>query len=76
MVFVEEQISEPVENGGGVSTRHKNPGPGAYTTVSVGDSLERERTKRGDHEWICFGLFACTLQIFIDFPFVVYYKEF
>ena len=41
MVFVEEHISEPVENGGGVSTRHKNPGPGAYTTVSVGESLER-----------------------------------
>lgn len=40
MVFVEEHVAEPVENGGGVSTRHKNPGPGAYTTVSVGDSLE------------------------------------
>ncbi|XP_022330439.2 lysine-specific demethylase 5A-like isoform X4 [Crassostrea virginica] len=31
----EEHISEPVENGGGVSTRHKNPGPGAYTTVDL-----------------------------------------
>ncbi|XP_062579329.1 lysine-specific demethylase 5A-like isoform X3 [Saccostrea cucullata] len=26
---------EPLENGGGVSTRHKNPGPGAYTTVDL-----------------------------------------
>ncbi|XP_061178889.1 lysine-specific demethylase 5A-like isoform X2 [Saccostrea echinata] len=26
---------EPLENGGGVNTRHKNPGPGAYTTVDL-----------------------------------------
>lgn len=32
--FSEENTVEIVENGGGVSTRHKNPGPGAYTTVS------------------------------------------
>lgn len=33
--FSEENTVEIVENGGGVSTRHKNPGPGAYTTVSL-----------------------------------------
>ncbi|XP_052677656.1 lysine-specific demethylase 5A-like isoform X4 [Crassostrea angulata] len=31
----EENTVEIVENGGGVSTRHKNPGPGAYTTVDL-----------------------------------------
>ncbi|XP_056001386.1 lysine-specific demethylase 5A-like isoform X2 [Ostrea edulis] len=32
---VKEEKVEPIENGGGVSTRHKNPGPGAYTTVDL-----------------------------------------
>lgn len=35
LLFSEENTVEIVENGGGVSTRHKNPGPGAYTTVSL-----------------------------------------
>lgn len=63
MVFVEEHISEPVENGGGVSTRHKNPGPGAYTTVSVGESLERGDTEGGGgyHEWILHVHFRFSL---------------
>lgn len=45
VVFSEENTAEIVENGGGVSTRHKNPGPGAYTTVSL--------AWRGDKYIVC-----------------------
>lgn len=62
VVFSEENTAEIVENGGGVSTRHKNPGPGAYTTVSLAWRGDKYIVcVRGD--WIATGnVIQCTRE--------------